>query len=872
MTTLPLSPLEGFVLSRIDGEADVDVLADLTSITSEQVGHIVERLIRLGAVEWARESVSRPRTRPPDKTPSGAGGVPEVLRRPPPGSDRPRERSSRPPTASGEPGGGVYRATGRGGERVHRADATSPDRREGAGEERSPSDLSTALPPPPTSDAPPPTALPPPPGSPRVPDASAWFAGGREVSLRPEPLPWATSDRPTRPAPEAKETVRPEDSKGRERVARDERPTPLRTPVVREADDSPVTRPAPERSASLAREGEGGVGVEAGEPPAPVELPPLPRERDPQPLDLSDLSDLSDLAPDPASDVGADPGAAPLEPSDLDDLADLEPPSDAPTAAPSAPPLHSASPRAEGPASPPPPPPPDPEAGAEAPSSGARPSSAPPPAAATPAPEAPGDDLDLEPERRSEIDSLWIALDLLDHYQILSVERSATRSDIRNAYFALSKRMHPDTMFRKRLGGFKPKMESIFQRATEAYEVLSRKLSREEYDRYLAKQDRTRAVEAVVFEAEEEVARRSSPPPAEPTATQVVPPRPPPEDAAAAGRPGEPAEERPAQVPPAPGSLPTLEEPPPKESRPAREMSPEDMERARRLMAHRLRAAVGLRMPPSQRPPRPPPRPGGVKARSGRLPQVPRPASAPRAPARSSPRPPADLPTLEGEAPSPSPPPSPAAPRAGGPGASPPPGRPGPKLPSDLVLRQLAGSLRSSAKHTGGINDLDRQVRTAQRAEKEGDIAAAVKALRLAVAYAPERFDLEADLTRLQSRLAAELADDYEQQALYEQQHGKWKEAAVSWSKVFEGRPEDPVAARRAARAIVQAGGDLHKAQELAQSAVDLEPNGGENLQVLGQVYMAAGLRLNARRVLEQAAQMDPGHEMVENLLRDLEG
>ncbi|MCZ7687560.1 MAG: hypothetical protein M5U28_56000 [Sandaracinaceae bacterium] len=42
------------------------------------------------------------------------------------------------------------------------------------------------------------------------------------------------------------------------------------------------------------------------------------------------------------------------------------------------------------------------------------------------------------------------------------------------------------------------------------------------------------------------------------------------------------------------------------------------------------------------------------------------------------------------------------------------------------------------------------------------------------------------------------------------------------------------------------------------------------NLRALGRVYIAAGLALNARRVLQRAAALDPSDEMVENLLRDL--
>ena len=59
LTKLPLSPLEGFVLSRIDGLANVVVLTDLTNLDENEVVRFVARLIELGAVEWAREAESR---------------------------------------------------------------------------------------------------------------------------------------------------------------------------------------------------------------------------------------------------------------------------------------------------------------------------------------------------------------------------------------------------------------------------------------------------------------------------------------------------------------------------------------------------------------------------------------------------------------------------------------------------------------------------------------------------------------------------------------------------------------------------------------------------------------------------------------------
>ena len=67
---------------------------------------------------------------------------------------------------------------------------------------------------------------------------------------------------------------------------------------------------------------------------------------------------------------------------------------------------------------------------------------------------------------------------------------------------------------------------------------------------------------------------------------------------------------------------------------------------------------------------------------------------------------------------------------------------------------------------------------------------------------------------------------------------------------------------------MLKAHGDLHRAQRYAQKAVRLVANVA-NRTVLARVYLEAGLRSNAQRELEEAAKLDPGDEMVKNLLRE---
>ncbi len=740
LTSLPLSPLEGFVLSRIDGAASVQVLADLTNLEVDAVYEMVERLIVLSAAEWARESVSLPLPtgRAATRTPSREVDVPPFLRGPP----------SRP----------------------------APSRVRIQGEKKPPSRPGMARPPGVYSSTPP----------------SAEEVDFSRSSVFPSSSPKASHTGPPKPSGEVEEDT---------------------------TSEAPLVVPPSPKPPAIA-------GVPLPPPPSSARLEELSRSAPPPAADaVPDLERLPNLPPPPVVDPSSEPESAdepfPPEESSLErDLAEFsaalekataeveakraaatadevgsEPANDAPPAAASASAPASASASAFAPASA--------SASASAPASAS--ASAPAPASASASPPEPQpepeatEELDLDAERQKRIDDLYFALELLDHYQVLGVERTAPRNDVRAAYFQLSKVFHPDTMFRKRLGPYKARMEAIFQRLTEAYETLGKKKHREEYDHYLEIQDRTRSVERSLEEHPEQDERERLGRQAAQYEADVAAGRPPssagtevPEELRA---PSEPAPTAPSSAPPEGAGSST---PPAR-----REMSEEGKRRQRELMAKKLRHAT---------------RASGAGRRA------------------------------------PSPPP-PAAP---------------PKADRDEVLRSLASTLKQTSAQTGGLDRVQRHLAAAKRAEADGDIAGAANFLRAALLVAPDRKDVEVELARVGKILATSLATSYEEQALYEQRHGKWAAAAISWGKVVEGRPDDPNAARCAAVALLEARGDMHKARELAQRAVDMDGDNVLNLRALGRVYIAAGLGLNARRVLERAAKLDPDDEMVENLLRDL--
>ncbi len=109
--------------------------------------------------------------------------------------------------------------------------------------------------------------------------------------------------------------------------------------------------------------------------------------------------------------------------------------------------------------------------------------------------------VDIDLERRRRILDVFYRLDQLTHYQLFGVEPTADKKAIKAAYFEVVNVFHPDRYYGKNVGRFKPKLEKVFARLTESYDVLSRNQSRAEYDAYLHAQSKTRAFDASQVES-----------------------------------------------------------------------------------------------------------------------------------------------------------------------------------------------------------------------------------------------------------------------------------------------------------------------------------------------------------------------------------
>ncbi|MGB8332735.1 MAG: DnaJ domain-containing protein [Polyangiales bacterium] len=197
---------------------------------------------------------------------------------------------------------------------------------------------------------------------------------------------------------------------------------------------------------------------------------------------------------------------------------------------------------------------------------------------------------------------------------------------------------------------------------------------------------------------------------------------------------------------------------------------------------------------------------------------------------------------------------------------------PSTRVGQKTALRDLTRSLKETAVLTGGVDRAEHHIENARIAEAEGDLAAAAAALRMAIALDGKRTDAQEQYKRVNSHLRFQLLDIHRDQAKYEEENNLWAAASISWAKVTEAAPDDPMAPRRAAKALMAAGGDLRKARDFALRSLELEPDSLDTRLLLARIYIGAGMDHSAVKELDEAAKLDPGHEMVKNLRKQLGG
>lgn len=171
---------------------------------------------------------------------------------------------------------------------------------------------------------------------------------------------------------------------------------------------------------------------------------------------------------------------------------------------------------------------------------------------------------------------------------------------------------------------------------------------------------------------------------------------------------------------------------------------------------------------------------------------------------------------------------------------------------------------------TGPVDRVEHYLKQAAALEAQGDAAGALSCLKLAVQFDPSRSDAHAWYLRVERQVAASDSEAQRARAKAEEKAGRLDVAAAAWGRVCLGRPDDFEGHLGAARCLLESRGDLRKARDFAQKAVDLSPTSLQARVLLVRVFHAAGMKLNAVRELEVAAKLDPTSQLVKNLQREL--
>jgi len=84
------------------------------------------------------------------------------------------------------------------------------------------------------------------------------------------------------------------------------------------------------------------------------------------------------------------------------------------------------------------------------------------------------------------VERAYAAMDQTDYYRVLGMSSAASEQEIRDAYYKLAARLHPDIHGEGLDEVFRQRLTTVFSRVVEAYRVLSDAGRRREYDKTLA--------------------------------------------------------------------------------------------------------------------------------------------------------------------------------------------------------------------------------------------------------------------------------------------------------------------------------------------------------------------------------------------------
>jgi len=170
---------------------------------------------------------------------------------------------------------------------------------------------------------------------------------------------------------------------------------------------------------------------------------------------------------------------------------------------------------------------------------------------------------------------------------------------------------------------------------------------------------------------------------------------------------------------------------------------------------------------------------------------------------------------------------------------------PQPSGPPPMDPRQAAEALRvryEYAKQNAAKAQTAGFVTSGRNALSQRDYAAAANYFRIAASLAPNDADLQREAGEVTQHVAVQLADNFARTGEFEASQERWAEAAVSFSKACNGKPNDPRVHERAAYAVFRTGANARRSVDLARHAVELAPKNSAYRVTLAYCYAGAGL------------------------------
>ena len=177
------------------------------------------------------------------------------------------------------------------------------------------------------------------------------------------------------------------------------------------------------------------------------------------------------------------------------------------------------------------------------------------------------------------------------------------------------------------------------------------------------------------------------------------------------------------------------------------------------------------------------------------------------------------------------------------------------------VAERTAEALRlrqEAAIAEGTRAQVARYLEAGRLALDKKDFAGAANSFRIAASLAPDDAAVRATCDEALREAAVALADGYWKQALHEESEERWADAALSYSRVCAGRPDNALAHERVAFATLKSSTNARRAVEFARRAVEIDARKPEYHVTLGRAYGAAGLEKSAVAELDRALELAP--------------